>query len=88
MEISAIIKVTFSTSQEIKYIILGSELIILNENLYKNNYTDSSSFSFIAKNSNTVICCEVPSLLRKCVKIDYEYDKVLVIPVVNKFETD
>ncbi|XP_036143289.1 uncharacterized protein LOC118645713 isoform X1 [Monomorium pharaonis] len=80
--IVALIKVKCSVSEDIKYVILGKKLTLLNENIC------SSAFSYITQESTTLVCCKISSIVRKCIVVPYVSDKLCVYPIENIVEMD
>ena len=71
-----------------EFIVLGELLEIMNEKIFHSTITDSSLFSYVVRKTNTVVCCKVVNILRKCAFVPYINEKICIIPVVNKMETD
>ncbi|XP_067212377.1 uncharacterized protein [Linepithema humile] len=88
MIISDLILLKTSDLQTKKYIVLGKELQIIDEEVCKYKTISSKMFSFIARHTNNDVCNFLSAIRKKCVYIPYKDDKLCIIPLVNTLETD
>ena len=88
LNIANILKVTLLDSTNIQWILLGKKYRILDENLCKNGVFNSSSFSFVAEETSSLVCLEINSIKSKCINVPYENNKISIFPLVNTLETD
>ena len=88
LSIQKLITVKTKTTQDMKFIVIGEKFDITREEFFKYNEFSSNSFSFVAEKTSTICCCEITSLKSKCVCIEYDQNKLYVIPLGNRLETD
>ena len=88
IDIKEIFLVTCHNSDVSKCIVIRTELVKLREKLFKDNYCDSSLYSYIAEVNEELICCEVKNISRKCAYIPKDNGKVYIVPLINDIETD
>lgn len=86
--ITGLVKIQCFISQDIKYMVLGKKLSIENYELCRNGRYTSNAFLFIAKETSTIVCCKMSSIVRKCVMVPYEKDMFCIFPLGNIVETD
>ncbi|OXU21886.1 hypothetical protein TSAR_010800 [Trichomalopsis sarcophagae] len=71
-----------------KYVLLGTKLMPLNEEICRNDNISTNLFSIIVKKTNEVVSINVSSIMKKCIMVALENDKWYVVPLVNNLETD
>ncbi|KAJ8679136.1 hypothetical protein QAD02_014923 [Eretmocerus hayati] len=87
-DIQKIVRVQKFNSRKTRYIILGKEVEILDQQLCENQQFSSEQYSYIVKETNNIRAFK-PKLIRsKCVRVFIEDGLSCIIPLVNKQETD
>ncbi|KAJ8685085.1 hypothetical protein QAD02_020878 [Eretmocerus hayati] len=87
-DIQEIVRVQKFNSRKTRYIILGKEVEILDQQLCENQQFSSEQYSYIVKETNNIRAFK-PKLIRsKCVRVFIKDGLSCIIPLVNKQETD